>query len=138
MAVANGSSVAEAFDAAAAATTDPVIAKAVAFVKDPENLKKSMYDFTIAYGTMLMGEGKGVYALGCMNPHAFGVSLHAILNAASYEDGVLANTKLSGDSCGRGVFVGAVLGAAFGVPDALAAKLHRLDEKKAAIDACMG
>ena len=50
-------------------------------------------------------------------------ALHVVLCATSFEDGIVTNTLAGGDNCSRGTAVGAVLGARFGVPPALAARM---------------
>ena len=81
---------------------------------------------------------KSILGMGCMNPGAFINSLHCVLKAQSFEEGVRANLLAGGDNCGRAMFVGSVLGAAFGVPPALAAKMEGLEAKNKVIAAALG
>merc|ERR1712070_75422 len=62
--------------------------------------------------------------LACSNPGAFKGALHVILTARSWTEGVSRNLMVGGDNCSRATIVGAVLAAAFGVPDVY---LERLD-----------
>lgn len=58
-----------------------------------------------------------VFSRACYLPGAFGASLYlAWKYAGSFTDGVLANVRVGGDNCHRGVVVGALLGAAEGIP----------------------
>jgi len=117
-AIISGQSIQNAFAAAKAgmADGDEEVRKAVQRVE--ANLGRSAHE-------MLMEIGKEVKpdfpALGltCHNPYAFMGSLHTILTATSFEGGLHANLLTGGDNCSRATLVGAMLGAAFGVPQKL-------------------
>ncbi len=78
---------------------------------------------------MLMEFGREIkpsfpaFGLACPNPQATIGALHVVLTAASFQAGLTANCLVGGDTCSRATIVGAVLGAAFGVPGELAGKL---------------
>lgn len=57
------------------------------------------------------------FALHCQLEVAFPVLCHSIATAKSYADAVRANIQAGGDSCGRAVPLGAVLGACFAGAD---------------------
>jgi ADP-ribosylglycohydrolase len=76
---------------------------------------------------------------------AYGVpsALHNILTAPTYTDAIRANIYAGGDTCGRAILVGAVMGALHGVggdagiPDAWVAKLTHRAEVSAGLDALL-
>lgn len=86
------------------------------------NLSKSTHAMLMEYGAELDPKFAAI-GLACPNPQAFMGSIHVLLNATSFEDGVRMNLLTAGDNCSRATCVGAVLGAAFGVPNHLAEKL---------------
>ena len=57
-----------------------------------------------------------------------------LAGAQSFEDGVRADIHEGGDNAGRGTVVGAVLGAAYGVPEGWARKTRLADEATRVLD----
>eukprot|EP00588_Corethron_pennatum_P005887 CAMPEP_0194283708 /NCGR_PEP_ID=MMETSP0169-20130528/25988_1 /TAXON_ID=218684 /ORGANISM="Corethron pennatum, Strain L29A3" /LENGTH=272 /DNA_ID=CAMNT_0039029373 /DNA_START=123 /DNA_END=941 /DNA_ORIENTATION=- len=54
--------------------------------------------------------------ISCQNPEALIRTLHIVLRAKSYEDGIRQNLMVGGDNCSTSISVGASLGAVYGVP----------------------
>jgi ADP-ribosylglycohydrolase len=72
--------------------------------------------------------------VSCSQPGAFQGAVLAAATAGSYEDGVRANLQAGGDNCSRGVYMGALLGAAYGVPAEWKAKVTGWTEFERDID----
>jgi ADP-ribosylglycohydrolase len=54
------------------------------------------------------------FGSSCAMPGAFTSALLAALSASSYEEGIRINIMAGGDNCSRGIYLGALLGAAYG------------------------
>lgn len=121
--VIDGQSIADAWSSAKEHLPDS-LKDAVSLVE--KSLDKSAYDMLMAYGATQYPD-KPMMALSCLNPQAFMGALHSILTAKSYEEGVKANLTAWGDNCSRGTAVGAILGAAYGVPESYSAKFNGKD-----------
>ena len=61
-------------------------------------------------------EFPGETGIACDLPKALPLIGRLLADAESYEAGVRANILAGGDNCGRATVLGAVLGAAYGVP----------------------
>lgn len=59
---------------------------------------------------------------------------HNVSHATDFKQAIRANILAGGDSCGRGIILGALMGAHFGVPEAWVAKLQDRSEIEALID----
>ena len=55
------------------------------------------------------------FGLACSLPGSFQGALASIVGANSYKDAIRANIMAGGDSCSRGLIIGAYLGAKFGI-----------------------
>ena len=55
------------------------------------------------------------FGLACNLPGSFQGALASIIGATSYEDAIRGNIMAGGDSCSRGIIIGAYLGAKFGL-----------------------
>uniref|UniRef100_A0A383VKV4 ADP-ribosylglycohydrolase n=1 Tax=Tetradesmus obliquus TaxID=3088 RepID=A0A383VKV4_TETOB len=78
------------------------------------------------------------FGVACSMPGAFQNALLAAAGANSYSDGIRTNMMAGGDNCSRSVYLGALLGAAYGVegvPQEWRAKVTGWPEMEAAIDA---
>lgn len=128
-----GDTIAAACDFALNLETNPAVIAAAKYAT--ANVGMECYDFACKYGTETWSAEKIYLALGCMNPGAFAVSLHCALHATSFIAGVRENIMVGGDNADRAFFVGALLGAAFGVPDDLSSQVVDIDAKKTAIAA---
>lgn len=60
--------------------------------------------------------------------------MHNMLTAADFEDAVRRNILAGGDSCGRAVLLGGILGAVHGVPDEWAKRLSGFDQVNSLLD----
>jgi len=60
---------------------------------------------------------------------------HNVTHATGFKQAIRANILAGGDSCGRGIILGALMGAHYGVPEAWVAKLRDLADIEALIDA---
>lgn len=75
-------------------------------------------------------EAARAFALHCQLEAAFPVIVHLIVAASSFKEAVRANIRAGGDSCGRAIPMGAVLGACFagdaarGIPADWAARVR--------------
>lgn len=58
-------------------------------------------------------EAAQTFALHCQLEAAFPVIIHLVANAGNYRDAIRANIRAGGDSCGRAIPLGAILGACF-------------------------
>ncbi len=65
------------------------------------------------------------FGSACPIPQALPLSFALLHTAKTYEEAVRANILAGGDSCGRAMFLGAVAGAIWGVPDEWKAKLRQ-------------
>jgi ADP-ribosylglycohydrolase len=71
-------------------------------------------------------------------PGAFQNALLVAAQASSYSDGIRTNMMAGGDNCSRSVYLGALLGAAYGVdgvPQEWRQKVAGWAEMQAAVDA---
>eukprot|EP00882_Tetradesmus_deserticola_P009155 GHRQ01009657.1.p1 GENE.GHRQ01009657.1~~GHRQ01009657.1.p1 ORF type:complete len:356 (+),score=159.95 GHRQ01009657.1:262-1329(+) len=78
------------------------------------------------------------FGVSCNMPGAFQNALLVAATAKSYSDGIRTNMLLGGDNCSRGIYVGALLGAAFGVdgvPQEWQQKVTGWSDMEAAVDA---
>jgi hypothetical protein len=122
-AVVAGQSIKEAYQVAKASLPDggqETLRTAIARVE--ANLSSPTHEMLMEYGMEIKPDFAAI-GLACPNPQAFMGTLHVLLNATSFEDGVRMNLLAAGDNCSRATCVGAVLGAAFGVPNQWADKL---------------
>ena len=55
------------------------------------------------------------FGLACSLPGSFQGALSSIIGATSYKDAIRENIMAGGDSCSRGLIIGAYLGAKFGI-----------------------
>ena len=55
------------------------------------------------------------FGLACGLPGSFQGALASVIGATSYEDAIRSNIMAGGDSCSRGIIIGAYLGAKFGL-----------------------
>jgi ADP-ribosylglycohydrolase len=121
-----GEGVQESYEAAKAATTHEQLLEALA--RTESNLGVATFEMIMAYGNEVHERSGGkvppFVGLSCANPGATIAALHIVLRAESFVKGLAINALLGGDSCSRATIVGAVLGAAFGVPDEYRAKLN--------------
>ena len=70
------------------------------------------------------------FGLACTLPGSFQGALASILGAKSYEDAIRGNIMAGGDSCSRGLLIGAYLGAKFGImgiPTEWLGKVHNIE-----------
>jgi ADP-ribosylglycohydrolase len=121
-----GDTVQAAYEAAkAAATHEPLLA---ALLRVEANIGNETFPMLMAYGKELHEQSGGkvppIAGLSCNNPGATMAALHVVLRAESFAQGLATNVLLGGDSCARSTIIGAVLGAAFGVPQEHLAKLR--------------
>jgi len=65
------------------------------------------------------------FGKACYVEHAMPVVWHILRHATNFEDAITDNIRCGGDSCGRGILLGAIAGVAFGVPSKWGAKLVR-------------
>ena len=54
--------------------------------------------------------------------HAMPLNWHLLNHASDFESTVLDNIRCGGDSCGRSMALGSIVGLAFGVPSSLKRK----------------
>ena len=84
------------------------------------------------------GEAKAILGHCCMNPHGFVRVLLVVLKAdLDFAGAVRENIFACGGNCEAAIMVGALLAAASGVPDDLAAKFTRAKEARALIAQAM-
>ncbi len=77
----------------------------------------------------------------CPDPGNFQTSLLAILTASSYSEAIQRNILAGGCNCSRSNFIGAVLGAAYGIGEANGVPLewlHRTDQGLETFDLALG
>ena len=67
------------------------------------------------------------FGLACPLPGSFQGALASIIGATSYETAIRENIMAGGDSCSRGLLLGACLGAKFGLAGIPNEWLHRVD-----------
>ena len=67
------------------------------------------------------------FGLACPLPGSFQGALASIIGATSYEDAIRENIMAGGDSCSRGLILGAYLGAKFGLAGIPNEWLHRVN-----------
>ena len=104
------------------------------FVKS--NLDKNVQDSQHDHGVMMSGNPEKAYiSLGCMNPHAFVATISICLKCNTYEEAMRENIMLNGDCSSRAIALGAIYGAAYGVPDDYKNKFNKKDEATKAIQA---
>jgi ADP-ribosylglycohydrolase len=78
------------------------------------------------------------FGVACSMPGAFQNALLVAAQASSYSDGIRTNMMAGGDNCSRSVYLGALLGAAYGVesvPQEWRKKVTGWQEMQAAVDA---
>ena len=109
-----GETIQAAYEAAKADVTHEDLAAALA--RTEANLGTTALDMLLDYGKEIKPEFP-MAGLACPNPQATMGALHVVLNAKSFQEGITTNLLLGGDNCSRSTIIGAVLGAAFGVPD---------------------
>ena len=131
-----GATIKDAFEESAALCTDEVTTKAVEFVR--ANVATPTFEALDAYGVLMHGEAKAILGHCCMNPHGFVRVLLVVLKAdLDFAGAVRENILACGGNCEAAIMVGALLAAASGVPDDLAAKFTRAAEARALIAQAM-
>ena len=73
-----------------------------------------------------------------MNPHAFVATISICLKCKTMEEALRENILLNGDCSSRAIAIGAIFGAAEGVPEKLLNKFNLKDEAKTMIAANLG
>eukprot|EP00286_Rhodomonas_abbreviata_P006512 CAMPEP_0181317490 /NCGR_PEP_ID=MMETSP1101-20121128/16497_1 /TAXON_ID=46948 /ORGANISM="Rhodomonas abbreviata, Strain Caron Lab Isolate" /LENGTH=320 /DNA_ID=CAMNT_0023424889 /DNA_START=201 /DNA_END=1163 /DNA_ORIENTATION=+ len=68
------------------------------------------------------------FGKSCSLPGAFQGAVSLMRDATSYEEVMRKNILAGGDSCSRAIWIGAVMGAAYGVPETWKSKVSRMDE----------
>ncbi len=63
------------------------------------------------------------FGLACYVEHSLPVIWHLLKHANDFESVVRDNIRCGGDNCGRSMALGAIAGLAFGVPDAMLARM---------------
>lgn len=63
------------------------------------------------------------FGLACYVEHSLPVVWHLLKHANDFESVVRDNIRCGGDNCGRSMALGAIAGLAFGVPDAMLARM---------------
>ena len=107
------------------------------FVK--KHLDKPVQESQHEHGLLMFGKPeKAMISLGCMNPHAFVATMSICLKCKSMEEALRENAMLNGDCSSRAIAIGAIFGAAEGVPEKFMNKLTRRDEAKQLIAANLG
>jgi len=86
------------------------------------NLDNTAYDMLMEYGKEVNPKW-ALTGIACPNPQATMGALHVVLHASSFKQGVSENCMIGGDTCSRATIIGAVLGAAYGVPGEYTAKV---------------
>ena len=107
------------------------------FVK--KHLEKSVLESQDEHGLLMFGKPEKVYiSRGCMNPHAFVATISICLKCKTMEEALRENILLNGDCSSRAIAIGAIFGAAEGVPEKLLNKFNLKDEAKTMIAANLG
>ncbi len=77
----------------------------------------------------------GVVGMSCQLDYGIPSVAHNVIHAPDFKQAIRANIYAGGDSCGRAIILGALMGAQYGVPDDWLVRLEDLDEINALIDA---
>jgi ADP-ribosylglycohydrolase len=84
------------------------------------------------------GDAAARFGRACPLAQAVPVWLNLLRDAADFATALRANILAGGDSAGRGVILGAVLGASLGVPEEWAARTHARAEVDALLERATG
>ena len=82
-----------------------------------KDVHKSLGDIEEVMGQKLEHVRAVNYVFGspCYNPGSFQGAIHAVLTSSSYSEGVRKTIRAGGCNCSRGLFIGAMSGAIYGI-----------------------
>lgn len=118
--VVGGATIKAAYQLSKGAVTHDILLTALN--RTDANLDNAAYDMLMEYGKEVNPKFAAT-GIACPNPQATMGALHVVLHATSFQEGVTVNCMIGGDTCSRATIIGAVLGAAYGVPGEYAAKV---------------
>jgi ADP-ribosylglycohydrolase len=99
-------------------------------LKEAMGPMRTKLDEALRWPSILPAKAAQHFGSACGIPQALPLSFALLHTAKNYEEAVRANILAGGDSCGRAMFLGAVAGAIWGVPDEWVAKLRQRELMK--------
>jgi len=114
-----------------------------AAMKDPTGLVKPLVEQALSSLSRTTPDVTAEWGMACRLSIGFPSAIHSIARSGSFTEAIRQNIYAGGDSCGRSILIGAVMGACFGVgtdkgiPEEWVSKLSQQQEVQQHIDSLL-